>query len=242
MIDLRLGNILERSPRDESVDLTITSPPYNLGKNYDESINLMEAIVAINDSMSKNSVFCFQVGNHLQKGEIIPLDILTTPFIRKLGWKLINRVVWHFGHGLHCRNKFSHRHEIIMIFVKGEYTFNLDDVRVPSKYPNKKHYKGPKKGQLSGNPLGKNPEDVWSIPNIKHNHPEKTEHPCQFPEALAERLVKAFSNQGDKIMDPFMGSGTTGVVSQRLERDFIGIDNEPAYIEIAKKRMGLNNV
>ena len=76
-----------------------------------------------------------------------------------------NRIVWHFGHGLHASRRFSGRYEVIMWFTKSDdYTFNLDAVRVPQKYPQKKHFKGPRRGELSGNPLGKNPGDVWEIP------------------------------------------------------------------------------
>ena len=149
-----------------------------------------------------------------------------------------NRIIWHFGHGLHCKNRFSGRHETVMWFTKGgEYKFNLDPVRVPSKYPGKKYYKGNKKGQLSGNPLGKNPDDVWQIPNVKHNHPEKTQHPCQFPEALVDRLVLSMSNEKDVVLDPFMGSGTTGVACVNTGRKFIGIERDEGYFNIAKDRI-----
>jgi len=111
---------------------------------------------------------------------------------------------------------------------------------VPSKYPNKKHYRGPNKGKLSGNPKGKNPEDVWSIPNVKHNHPEKTEHPCQFPVALVERLVLSLSNKGDIVFDPFMGSGSTGVAAIKNNRNFVGIDNNQKYYNIAVDRLHKN--
>ncbi|WP_199864372.1 site-specific DNA-methyltransferase, partial [Rhizobium sp. EC-SD404] len=98
---------------------------------------------------------------------------------------------------------------------------------------------GPKKGQLSGHPLGKNPGDVWDIPNVKHNHREKTSHPCQFPEALIERLVAALTNEGDRIVDPYAGSGTTGAVAQRLDRRAFLIERDSSYAAIARNRVGL---
>src|SRR5262249_45679680 len=80
------------------------------------------------------------------------------------GFKLRNRIIWHFEHGLHASKRFSGRYETILWFTKSEdYTFNLDSVRVPSKYPGKLHYKGEKRGLPSGNPLGKNPSDLWTI-------------------------------------------------------------------------------
>lgn len=141
---------------------------------------------------------CWQVGNYVDNGEIIPLDVILYPIFSRLGLQLRNRIVWHFGHGLHASKRFSGRYEVILWFTKGhDYVFNLDAVRVPQKYPQKKHFKGPKKGELSGNPLGKNPGDIWEIPNVKANHVEKTIHPCQFPVELIERLVLALTNEDD---------------------------------------------
>lgn len=148
------------------------------------------------------------MGNYVDNGEIIPLDILLYPIFSSFKLKLRNRIVWHFGHGLHASKRFSGRYEVILWFTKtDEYVFNLDNVRVPQKLPNKKHFKGPNKGKLSGHPLGKNPSDVWEIPNVKSNHVEKTIHPCQFPVELIERLVLALTDEGDWVFDPFIGGG-----------------------------------
>jgi adenine-specific DNA-methyltransferase len=145
------------------------------------------------------------------------VDIVLYPVFASLGLHLRNRIVWHFGHGLHASKRFSGRYEVILWFTKGnEYTFNLDAVRVPQKYPDKKYFKGPKKGELSGNPLGKNPSDIWEIPNVKANHVEKTIHPCQFPVELIERLVLAMTDEGDWALDPFIGVGTTALDNTRL--------------------------
>jgi adenine-specific DNA-methyltransferase len=118
---------------------------------------------------------------------------------------------------------------------------------VPPKYPSKKYYKGPKKGQLSCNPLGKNPDDVWSmpadlgdfwgIPNVKHNHAEKTEHPCQFPIGLAQRFIAALTDRGDAIFDPFLGVGTTSAAAALLGRRFFGCEVNPDYFSIARDRV-----
>jgi adenine-specific DNA-methyltransferase len=108
---------------------------------------------------------------------------------------------------------------------------------VPQKYPGKRHYKGPKKGELSGNPLGKNPSDVWEIPNVKANHIEKTDHPCQFPVALVQRLIRALVTANGLVSDPFLGSGTSAVAASVEDRRFIGCDIQPEYIVIARKRV-----
>ena len=227
-----------------SVQLVITSPPYNIGKEYEvkrEYSAYLEDMKPIISELVRilrpGGSICWQVGNGVRKGEVIPLDILYYPIFKSEGMSLRNRIVWSFGHGLHAQRRFSGRHETILWFTKGdEYVFNLDSVRVPAKYPKKKHYKGPNKGQLSGNPLGKNPGDVWEITNIKALHPEKTDHPCQFPVALVDRLIKSLSNPGDFIVDPFLGSGTTLIAAAINGRKSIGIEISHKYVEISRKR------
>jgi adenine-specific DNA-methyltransferase len=152
--------------------------------------------------------------------------------------KLRNRIVWHFEHGLHCSKRLSGRYETVLWFTKGDdYAFNLDAIRVPSKYPGKKYFKGPKAGQLSCNPLGKNPGDVWVIPNVKNNHVEKTIHPCQFPVELVERLVLALTRPGDAVFDPYMGVGSTVVAAVKHGRVGYGCDTVQKYVDIAWQRV-----
>lgn len=149
-----------------------------------------------------------------------------------------NRIIWHFEHGLHCSRRFSGRYETIIWFTKSDnYVFNLDPVRVPQKYPGKKHFKGLKAGQYSSNPLGKNPGDVWIIPNVKSNHVEKTEHPCQFPVELIERLVLSMTNEGDWVFDPFLGTGTTIIAAIRHHRRGAGSELVERYAQIARERV-----
>lgn len=230
---------------DGSVDLVITSPPYNIGKEYENARSLaayLEWMGAIlrecHRILSVNGAMCWQLGNYVSAGEVIPLDVYFITMLRALGMKVRNRVVWTFGHGLHCSHRLSGRYETVIWATKSDsYRFDLDAIRVPQKYPGKRHFKGPKKGQLSGNPLGKNPSDVWDIPNVKHNHPEKTAHPCQFPEALVERFVRALTAPGDLVIDPFAGAGTVGVVCNRNGRRSILIEKESAYAQIARQRL-----
>src|SRR5207247_10622309 len=114
--------------------------------------------------------------------------------------------------------------------------FHLDRVRVAQDDPGKRHFKGPNAGRPSCHPLGKNPGDVWSIPNVKHNHVEKTAHPCQFPVELVERLVLALTQPGDWVFDPFMGVGTTAVAAILHERRALGADVVKEYVNIARER------
>ncbi len=168
----------------------------------------------------------------------MPLDMVLYPMFKAHSLKLRNRIIWHYEHGLHCSKRFSGRYETILWFTKEDnYTFNLDPVRVPTKYPQKKHFRGPKAGQLSGNPLGKNPSDVWIIPNVKNNHIEKTTHPCQFPVELIERLVLALTNPSDTVLDPYMGVGSSVIAAVKQQRRGFGCDIDPQYVAIAQERL-----
>lgn len=242
---------------DNTIQLIVTSPPYNIGKEYEKRTSIEEylkkqeeVIKELYRVLKKEGSICWQVGNYVDNGEIYPLDIYFYPIFKSLGMQLRNRIVWRFGHGLHASKRFSGRYETLLWFSKSdEYIFNLDPVRVPSKYPGKRHFKGPKKGQLSGNPLGKNPSDIWEIlvqdwetgfwdiPNVKSNHPEKTGHPAQFPIALVERCVLAFSNTGDWVFDPYAGAGSSLVAALMHERKAAGSEKEKTYIKFARERI-----
>lgn len=251
---LHNGDCLDllKSLPDESVDLVVTSPPYCMGKAYEDPhddieifkkqhVNIFNELYRV---VKKGGSVCWQVGYHVSDKCVVPLDCiiyniftcmseeLETPFV------LRNRIIWTFGHGLNSINRFSGRHETIMWFTKGKQTvFDLDEVRVPQKYPGKRSYKGPNKGRLSGNPLGKNPSDVWDIPNVKANHIEKTDHPCQFPVAIPQRLIKALTAPNGLVLDPFMGSGSTGVAAIVEGRRFVGAEIQKEYYDISVSRL-----
>lgn len=242
---------------DGKFDLIITSPPYNVGKSYETKTSIEkyletqeEIINELVRTLSDKGSLCWQVGNYINKGEVFPLDIYYYQIFKRHGLKLRNRIIWHFGHGLHASNRFSGRYETILWFSKtDEYIFNLDNVRVPAKYPGKLHFKGEKKGLPSGNPLGKNPSDIWeivakdwetamwNIPNVKSNHPEKTKHPCQFPIELVERCILALTNEESWVLDPYAGVGSTVIASIKNNRNAIGIEKEKEYCDIAKQRI-----
>jgi adenine-specific DNA-methyltransferase len=230
---------------DGCMKLIVTSPPYNIGKAYEKRSPLENYVKQQAQVISEcvrllhpEGSLCWQVGNHIENGEIFPLDTVLYHVFKDHGLKLRNRVVWHFEHGLHCKKRFSGRYETILWFTKGnQYTFNLDPVRVPSKYPGKKYFKGPKAGQLSCNPLGKNPGDVWIFPNVKNNHCEKTVHPCQFPIELVERLVLALTDRSDWVFDPYMGVGSTIIGAVMHDRHGYGCDVVREYVDIAWERL-----
>jgi len=237
--------------------LVISSPPYNIGKAYEKQVALQEylawqkeIITEMHRVTAKDGSIVWQVGNFVEDGEIYPLDMYFYPIFKEIGMYLRNRIIWHFGHGLHASNRFSGRYEVLLWFTKSKkYVFNLDAVRIPSKYPGKLHYKGEKSGQPSGNPLGKNPSDFWEvireewkngiieIPNVKSNHPEKTIHPCQFPVELIERCVLALTHEKDWVLDPFGGVGSSLIASVRHNRRGMIIEKEKIYLDLALQRI-----
>lgn len=232
---------------NSSMQLIVTSPPYNIGKEYEKKVNLdkyykeqekiIDECVRILDERGS---ICWQVGNYVDNSEIMPIDILLFPIFKKHRLHLRNRIIWYFGHGLHASKRFSGRYETILWFTKtDEYIFNLDPVRIPQKYPQKKYFKGPKAGQLSCNPIGKNPSDIWEIPNVKNNHIEKTIHPCQFPVELIERLILSMTNENDNVFDPFIGVGTTAVAAVKNKRRGIGCEIIEEYYKVAIERTKL---
>ena len=236
--------LLKQIP-DSAIQLIVTSPPYNIGKEYENKLKLnayleqqTQVIKECVRVLSKKGSLCWQVGNYVNNGSIIPLDTALTPVFTSFNLKMRNRIIWHFEHGLHCTKRFSGRYETIMWFTKSDdYLFNLDPVRVPQKYPGKKYFKGPKAGQYSCNPLGKNPGDLWAIPNVKNNHVEKTNHPCQFPVELIDRLVLSMTNKKDWVLDPFLGSGTSIISALRHDRKGVGAETNTKYIQISCDRI-----
>ncbi|MCX7005869.1 MAG: site-specific DNA-methyltransferase [Kiritimatiellaeota bacterium] len=239
-------DLLKEVP-SSSIQLVVTSPPYNLGKEYEKRMELdsylkqqAQVIAECVRVLSTEGSICWQVGNYVNEGAIIPLDTVLYPIFASHGLRMRNRIIWHFEHGLNCTRRFSGRYETIIWFTKSDdYVFNLDPIRVPQKYPGKKHFKGEKAGQYSCNPLGKNPGDLWVIPNVKNNHVEKTEHPCQFPVELIERLVLSMTNEGDWVLDPFLGSGTSIIAAIRHERQGVGAETHPKYVKLARQRIEL---
>lgn len=237
--------------------LVITSPPYNIGKEYECRSSLRDylaqqkpLIAELVRVLKPTGSLCWEVGNYVEDGEIFPLDIFYYDLFKAHGLQLRNRIVWRFEHGLHCSNRFSGRYETLLWFTKTDnYVFNLDLVRVPAKYPGKLHFKGPKRGQPSGNPLGKNPSDVWTIitndwesgiwdiPNVKANHPEKTVHPCQFPIELVERCVLALTKPDDWVYDPYCGVGSALIGAIRHDRRAVGCDRDQKYLDICSERL-----
>ena len=231
------------------IDLTITSPPYNIGKEYEiitplsEYINWshlwihqVHRICKLDGSLWLNVGYTEVPG----RGRAVPIPYLLWD---RMPFFLLQEVVWHYGAGVSTKRMLSPRNEKFLWLVRSpaKYTFNLDAVRDPNvKYPNQK-----KNGRLRVNPLGKNPSDVWMFPKVttgkgltgQRASPERTKHPAQFPVAVIDRIVKACSNSGEVILDPFLGSGTTAEVAIRNNRSVIGLEIRSEYIDIAVERI-----
>jgi adenine-specific DNA-methyltransferase len=252
-----LDNLLQQQ---RQFKLIISSPPYNMDREYEKSssidtyIQQFDIIIGkLVKLLSDDGSICWQVGNYIDKSskEVLPLDILFYPLFKKHNLVLRNRIIWHFQHGFHASQRFSGRYETILWFSKTDkYTFNLDDVRVPARYPGKTYYKGENKGKISGNPRGKNPSDlwvvkddwdrqVWNIPNVKSNHKEKTIHPCQYPIELVERCILALTNKNDSVLDPYAGVGSSMIAALKNDRNSCGIEKYKKYIHAGEKRIAL---
>ncbi|MCR9212779.1 MAG: site-specific DNA-methyltransferase [Proteobacteria bacterium] len=213
-----------------SIDLVVADPPYNLGKNYGNNIDSKDRLEyqaftadwvreAIRLLKPGGSLYCFMGVKFIARLYVLLEEELgLTP----QGW-----ITWHYTQGMGRKRGFSPRHEDILWFSKGDdAVFNLDEVRVPQKYYRKRN-----------NMAGANPGDVWQFSHVHYCAAERLPHPTQKPEALLERIIAASSNPGDRVLDPFLGSGTTARVAQVLGREATGIEINPDYIEMAKTRL-----
>jgi DNA modification methylase len=234
---------------DESVNCIITSVPYNLGRRYGGCADidrqtfthfhgwLITVVAEMTRVLAQGGVLFLQLGTTKDEQEgRYPLDILLFPTLLQLGLTFQNRVMWKIPHGLTPKRRMAERYETALVFSKGEPAhFNANAARIPQKEPEKRAFKGPNIGQLSGNPLGAHPTDVWEITNVGHNHPERTGHPAQFPEAIARKAMMLYTMPGDLVLDPFIGSGTTAAVAIQTGRAWTGFDL--FYADVRAKRL-----
>ena len=229
---------------DLKVNLTVTSPPYNIGKEYETKTSVesyvnwcSKWISQVYDLTSDTGSFWLNLGYFEVPNKCLCVPI---PYLLwdKSPFYMLQEIVWQYGAGVASKRRLSPRNEKWVYYAKNplEYTFNLDDIRDPNvKYPNQK-----KNGKYRCNPLGKNPSDVWEIPKvttgINRSSKERTGHPAQFPLAVVERIILASSNQTELILDPFAGSCSVGVASLGLGRLFLGFEARSDYCEMAVER------
>jgi adenine-specific DNA-methyltransferase len=238
------SELMETLP-DGFCALTITSPPYNIGKEYERPLPLAQYldwcerwIRQVFRLTKPDGAFWLNLGYITldSRAKAIPLPYLLWD---RIPFYLIQEVIWNYGAGVAAKKSFSPRNEKFLWYVKNpsEYVFNLDAVRDPNvKYPNQK-----KNGKKKCNPLGKNPSDVWHFPKVtsgtNRSSKERTAHPAQFPIAVIDRIIKACSNPGDLIFDPFLGSGSLIEAALRNGRTAIGFEINSKYVQIAARRI-----
>jgi len=216
-------------------DLIFADPPFNIGykydvyedrKAYDEYRRwTKDWMSACYDALRPTASLWVAIGDdYAAEVRIIG---------RELGLHLRNWVIWHYTFGQNTKRKFARSHTHLFYWVKDrrEFTFNDMAVRIPSArqttYADKR-----------ANPVGKLPDDVWSFSRVCGTFNERVGwHPCQMPERLLERIVRVSCNEGDLVVDPFSGSGTTCVVAARLKRRFFGIDISEKYVEHSRRRL-----
>lgn len=231
-IDIFNGDALElfHQIQDESIDLIITDPPYNLGKNYGnnhDSKAFDDYILFTKSWLSQAKRVLKPTGTIYVFMGVRFISYLYTILEQDLGFLFNSWVVWHYTQGIGKTKGFSPRHDDILVFNKSkEFIFNLDDIRVPQKYY-----------RARNNMRGANPSDVWQFSHVHYCNANRQNHPTQKPEGLIERMVLASSNEGDLILDPFAGSGTTLRVCQQLNRNAVGFELNPEYVELTKNRL-----
>ncbi len=216
-------------------DLVFADPPFNIGYQYDvyEDKKAYDDYYAWTERwmgackriLKPTGSFWVAIGDEYA-AEVRMIG-------RSLGLNLRNWVIWHYTFGQNTRTKFarSHAHLFYFTMAPKEFTFNDMSVRVPSArqtaYADKR-----------ANPKGKLPDDTWSFSRVCGTFKERVQwHPCQMPEAVLERIIKACSNEGDVVLDPFSGSGTTLAVAARLGRRWLGTDISEEYAINATQRI-----
>ena len=232
-LDILDGDALEqlKTIPDESVDLIVTDPPYNLNKDYGKGNDNFE----FEEYLDFSKKWLSEAKRVLKKDGTIYvfmgmkyISYIYEILEKELGFTFNSWITWHYTQGIGKTKGFSPRHDDILMFSKNakKYTFNLDDIRIPQKF-----YRS------VNNMRGANPGNVWQFSHMHYCNKNRQEHPTQKPEGLYERMILASSNPGDTVLDPFLGSGTCLRVCQQLDRNGIGIEINPEYIEMAKERL-----
>lgn len=231
-INIKLGDALElfKSIPDESVDLIIADPPYNLGKDYGNNNDTKD----FDDYLEFSRNWLKEAHRVLKSTGTIYLfmgvrfiSYLYSILERELNMELNSWITWYYTQGIGKTKGFSPRHDDILMFNKSKkFIFNIDDIRIPQKYYRERN-----------NMRGANPGNVWEFSHIHYCQKNRKPHPTQKPEGIIERMVLASSNKGDTVLDPFAGSGTTLRVCQQLDRKCIGFELNPEYIQTINDRL-----
>lgn len=235
-----LGDCIEimRTLPDKSVDLVFADPPFNIGIKYDVHNDNMSYEDYYNWSekwiketyrlLKNNGTIYIAIGDEFAA----EINII----LKRIGFNYRNWIIWYYTFGQNQRKKFNRSHTHLLYFTKDKekFTFNDKNIRVPSArqliYKDKR-----------ANPLGKIPDDVWQFSRVCGTFKERIgKHPCQMPEDLLELIIKTSSKEGNLVLDPFGGTGTTVTVAKRLKREFITIEISNEYYNIILSRLNGN--
>lgn len=227
------GDAIEEMKKipDNSIHLIVTDPPYNLNKDYGNNTDNLE----FNDYLEFSRQWLKEAKRVLtDNGSIYVfmgmkyISYIYSILEQELSMTFNSWITWYYTQGIGKTKGFSPRHDDILLFTKSpkKFVFNLDDIRIPQKY-----YRS------VNNMRGANPGNVWEFSHMHYCNKNRKKHPTQKPEGLFERMILASSNEGDMILDPFVGSGTALRVCQQTNRNGIGIDINPEYIDMARDRL-----
>lgn len=231
------GNCIEilRNATEIRPHLIFADPPFNIGyeyETYEDNLNYEKYLNWTNEWMK----ICYEVLSddgsfYIAIGDEYAAEIKI--IAKKLGLEARNWIIWHYGFGQNTFKKFGRSHTHIFYFVKNAKTFkfNDEDIRVPSA---RQLLYNDKRADLRG----RIPDDVWKYPRVCGTFKERVGwHTCQMPLKLMARIIKASSNPGDLVMDPFSGSASTLVAAAILQRNYLGFDIDPKYVELGTKRI-----
>ncbi len=231
-IKIICGDAIEKTQelKSKSIDLIIADPPYNLGKDYGNGSDKQsfEEYIHFTKSWTKEATRVLKRNGSMYVFMGFRFISYLYHILEKdNSLNFVNWICWHYTQGIGKKKGFSPRHDDILLFsISDNYTFNLDSIRVPQKFYRSRN-----------NMRGANPGDVWEFSHIHYCQDNRQEHPTQKPEGLIERMVLASSNEGDLILDPFSGSGTTLRVCQQLNRNCIGIELNEDYVQMTMNRL-----
>jgi site-specific DNA-methyltransferase (adenine-specific) len=236
--------VLDEVATDSSVDLIFADPPYNIGKNFNGRRDKWASEEAYLEWSYRWIDVCLR---KLKANGSLYLMCSTQCqphfdlYLRR-HLTVLSRVVWFYdSSGVQAKRYFGSLYEPIFFCVRDpeNYTFNASEIKVQARTGAERKLIDYRKPVPTVYNSTKVPGNVWEIPRVRYRMPEYEEHPTQKPVALLERIVKASSNPGDLVLDPFAGTFTTGFVAEKLGRRFIGIEIEEQYVKIGLRRLNI---
>ncbi len=231
---------------DATVDLIFADPPYNIGKNFNGHKDSWPTDGEYLDWCYKWIDLCIKKlkpnGSLYLMASTQCMPFFDLHFRQRM--TVLSRIIWFYdSSGVQARKFFGSLYEPILYCVKDpkNYTFNSKDILVEAKTGAKRKLIDYRKAVPTPYNTEKVPGNVWEIPRVRYRMDEYEEHPTQKPVALLERIIKASSNSGDLVLDPFSGSFTTSYTAKRLGRKSIGIELQEPYVKIGLRRLAIQD-